>query len=386
MGSTIEPKRRLPYGKQWLDDADVQALVDTARGDYLTTGPRVDALEARLAELVGQSHAVAVNSGTSALHCLYYGARIGKGDEIVTSPLTFVATAAAALHLGADVKFADVDADTGLLNPGAAEAACSDRTRAIVAVDYAGQPADYDALRAVLPQKARLFADAAHSLGAMYKGKPACQAADGSTFSFHPVKPVTTAEGGAIVTADRGLADRARLYRCHGMVREVQNLTRKDVGPWYYEVTDIGHNFRITDLQCALGLSQLDKLARFITRRRKIAENYQRVLADIAEIDLPSERPDCQSGWHIYVLRVKDKKKRRPFFEALRERGLGVQVHYLPVHLHPYFERLGYKKGSCPVAEDFYDRCLSIPLYPSMDQEDIDYVVDQVHNAAKAVL
>jgi UDP-4-amino-4,6-dideoxy-N-acetyl-beta-L-altrosamine transaminase len=376
----------LPYGRQWIDDDDVDAVVEVLRSDFLTTGPQIERFEAALQAETGTRHAVALNSGTSALHAMYFAAGIVTGDEIVTSPLTFAATANAALYLGASVRFADVD-DTGNLDPDAVEGALTDRTRAIVAVDYTGHPADYDRLRPIAESRGlALLADAAHSLGATYHGRRVGGLADASSLSFHPVKLITTGEGGAVVTDDEAIASRAARFRTHGITRDRAQL-RADEGPWYHEMQILGFNYRLTDLQAALGTSQARRLDGFLARRREIARRYHEALADLDAITLPSIVAGVEPAWHLYVVRVAgDMARRRPFYERLHELGLGVQVHYIPVYLHPYYADLGYPPGLCPRAEDFYRRAVSLPIFPKMDDADVDRVIERVRTAVADTL
>ena len=376
----------IPYGRQWVDDEDIAAVAAVLRSDYLTTGPAVEAFEHGLEAVTGAARAVAVNSGTSALHAMYFAAGIGFGDEVITTPLTFAATANAALYLGATVRFADVEPDTGNIDPGAVEAMIGPQTRAVVAVDYTGHPADYDALSAVTePRGVTLLADAAHSLGATYRGRSVGRLADASELSFHPVKPITTGEGGAVVTDDAALADRAARFRTHGITRD-PSVMERDEGGWYYEQHDLGFNYRMTDLHAALGTSQLRRLDDFLARRRTIAATYLEQLADIDSLTLPTVRPDVEPGWHLFVVRVRDAARRRPFFNRLRELGLGVQVHYIPVHHHPFYRRLGFTVGSCPVAEDFSARAVSLPIFPLMSDDEVGRVVASVRRAADEAL
>lgn len=376
----------IPYGRQSVDEEDIAAVAAVLRGDFLTTGPAIGSFEAALADVTGARHAVAVNSGTAALHAMYFGVGIGPGDEIITTPLTFAATANAALYLGATVRFADVDRETGNLDPAAVEPLLGPRTRAIVAVDYAGQPADYDAVREVIgSRRIALLADAAHSLGATDHGRPVGTLADASTLSFHPVKPITTAEGGAIVTDDPELARRAARFRTHGITRDPTEL-QGDEGPWYYEQHDLGLNYRLTDLQAALGLSQLRRLDEFLARRRAIAARYDRELASIAGIELPTVSDGVESGWHLYVVMVRDASRRRAFFEHLREIGIGVQVHYIPVYRHPYYRQLDVSFARCPVAEDRYSRSISLPIFPRLTDDDLQRVIDRIRTAARKTL
>lgn len=376
----------IPYGRQWIDDEDIAAVASVLRSDYLTTGPAVEEFEHALEGVTGARRAVAVNSGTSALHAMYFGAGLGPGDEVITTPLTFAATANAALYLGATVRFADVLADTGNLDPGAVEAAIGARTRLVVAVDYTGHPADYDDLEAVTSVRGvTLLADAAHSLGATYRGRPAGRLAAACELSFHPVKPITTGEGGAVVTDDEELADRAARFRTHGITRDPDVMERDD-GAWHYEQHDLGFNYRLTDLHAALGTSQLRRLGSFLGRRRAIAARYLDQLADVDALTLPAVRPDVEPGWHLFVVRVPDAARRRPFFDRLRQLGLGVQVHYIPVHHHPYYRRLGFVPGTCPIAEDFSARAISLPIFPQMSDDEVDRVISAVHIAARDIL
>jgi UDP-4-amino-4,6-dideoxy-N-acetyl-beta-L-altrosamine transaminase len=377
--------RFLPYGRQWIDDDDIAAVVGVLRSDYLTTGPAVTRFETALTEATGAQHAVALNSGTSALHAMYFAAGIGPGDEIITSPLTFAATANAALYLGATVRFVDVEPDTGNLDPDLVETAITERTKAIVPIDFAGHPADYDPLRAIAERHdLKLLADAAHSLGASYKGRPVGTLADASELSFHPVKPITTAEGGAVTTDDPDLARRAARFRTHGITKDAAELERPDEGPWWYEQHDLGLNYRLTDVQAALGTSQLLKLERFIARRRAIAAQYDAALADVDALELPGRRAAIEPGWHLYVVRARDLGLRGPLFERLRAQGLGVQVHYLPVYWHPYYARLGYPRGLCPRAEQYYAGAISLPIHPAMSDDDVARAIEAVWSAVGA--
>jgi UDP-4-amino-4,6-dideoxy-N-acetyl-beta-L-altrosamine transaminase len=376
----------IPYGRQSIDDGDIAAVAEVLRSDFLTTGPAVDSFESALADVTGAAHAVAVNSGTAALHAMYFAAGIGAGDEVVTSPLTFAATANAALYVGATVRFADVDPATGNLDADAVESLLGPRTRAVVAVDYGGHPADYDALRSVIGSRSvALLADAAHSLGATDRGRPVGTLADASTLSFHPVKPITTAEGGAVVSNDRGLADRVARFRSHGITRNRAELER-DEGPWYYEQHDLGFNYRLTDLQAALGSSQLQRLGEFLARRRSIAGEYDRGLRGIDGLELPTVRDGVRPGWHLYVVLVRDASRRRAFFERLREMGIGVQVHYIPVYWHPYYRKLDASFPPCPAAEDRYARSVSLPIFPRLAADDLERVIDRVRTAARETL
>lgn len=377
----------LPYGRQSIDDDDIAAVVEALRSDFLTTGPRVADFEAALADATGARFVATVNSGTAALHAAYRAVGVQPDDEVVMPALTFAATANAALYLGARPVFADVDRETGTLDPESVERVITRRTRAIVAVDYAGHPADYDVLRDIATRRGlALVDDAAHSLGATDRGRKIGELADVATLSFHPVKHVTTGEGGAVISRDPDVHRSVMEFRSHGMVREENRLRHKE-GPWYHEMQGLGFNYRLTDLQCALGVSQLRKLPRFLERRRQIAARYDRDLAGLELFEIPRRRPGVEPAWHLYVLRVdgdpaKRARKRALAYEALRRRGIGVQVHYLPVYRHPYYEDLGYPAGLCPVAEEFYSRAISIPIFPAMTEAEVDRVVEAVRGVA----
>ncbi|HKK13416.1 MAG TPA: UDP-4-amino-4,6-dideoxy-N-acetyl-beta-L-altrosamine transaminase [Gammaproteobacteria bacterium] len=375
------PAPWLPYGRQCLDEDDVQAVVEVLRSDWLTTGPQVEAFEAEFAARVGAGEAVAVSSGTAALHSAMNALAVGPGDEVIVTPMTFAASANCILYQGARPVFADVDPDTLLIDPEAVERLVTPRTRAIVAVDYAGQPCDYAALRAIAERKGvALVADACHSLGGHREGRPVGSLADVSVFSLHPVKPVTSGEGGVVTTDDPELAARLRRFRNHGITTD--HRERIASGSWAYEMVELGYNYRLTDIQCALGRSQLRKLDRFTVRRRAIAARYDSAFASVAGVSPLSAVPGAGHAWHLYVVRVAGDRDR--WFRALRSRGIGVNVHYLPVYLHPYYRaRLGLEPGLCPVAEAAYRDILSLPLFPAMTDEDVTAVVEAVTDTAR---
>jgi perosamine synthetase len=302
----------------------------------------------------------------------------------VTSPLTFAGTANAALYLGGKVRFVDVSPDTGNIDPAAIGAAIGPRTRFVVAIDFAGHPADYDALEEAAGPDVPILADAAHSLGATYRDRSVGKLARGTALSFHPVKLVTTGEGGAVLTDDQRLADRARTFRTHGIERTEE--AQAEHGGWWMEQVALGFNYRMTDVQAALGSSQLRKMAAFLARRRAIAARYDAELGSIDEIELPGRRGNVEPAWHLYAIRVRGAARRRPFFEELRRLGLGVQVHYIPVYWHPYYRDLGYQRGLCPVAEDLYGRSVSIPMFPKLTDAELDRSIELVHQAARTTL
>lgn len=363
----------IPYGRQMIGDDDVAAVVDALRSDFLTTGPRVATFEAGVAEYCGAAHGVAVNSGTAALHCVMHALGVGPGDEVVVPPITFAATSNSVLYCGGTPVFADVDAETLLLDPARVEACITERTRAVVGVDYAGQPCDWDALRAIADRHGlALVADACHAIGATDKGRPVGTLADATCFSFHPVKHVTTGEGGMAVTDDADLAERMRCFRTHGISADPK--AREAAGTWYYEMVELGFNYRITDIQCALGVSQLGKLPGWLERRRALAARYDALLAGVDDVRPLGLRPGVEHAYHLYVVRV-DAAVRARVFAGLREAGIGVNVHYVPVHLHPYYRReLGTGPGLCPVAEAAYEGLLSLPMWAGMDDADVERV------------
>ncbi|MGW6493912.1 DegT/DnrJ/EryC1/StrS family aminotransferase [Nonomuraea angiospora] len=366
----------LPYGRQSIIESDIEAVAEVLRGDWLTTGPAVGRFEAELARWTGGVPCVAVTSGTAALHVAYVAAEVRAGDEVVTSPLTFVATAATAALLGARVVFADVQPDTGNLDPDAVAALVTPRTRVVTAVDYAGHPADYDELRAVADRAgAVLMADSAHSIGAAYKDRPVGATADLTTFSFFPTKTVTTAEGGAVAAADPGRFRRAARFRNHGLVREPADQREPDVGGWHQEVHEFGLNYRLPDVLCALGVSQLGRLERFRERRRELVARYNALLRDVPGLTLPAQRAYVRPSWHLYPVRVRDGR-RREVYERMRAAGIGVQVNYLPAYWHPVFEDLGYRRGLCPRAEAYYAEELSLPLFPDLTDAQQDRVAE----------
>ena len=375
----------LPYGRQWITEDDIRLVVDVLRSDWLTTGPMVERFEEAFARRVGAAEAVAVSSGTAALHAAMFASGIGPGDEVIVPPMTFAATANCVVYQGATPVFADVDPDTLLLDPARVEACLTPRTRAVIAVDFAGQPCDYEAL---LPLARRhglaLVADASHALGAAAAGVPVGSLADLSTFSMHPVKPITTGEGGMITTDSPEMAERMRRFRNHGFTRD--HRQRAAAGSWHYEMTELGYNYRLTDFQCALGLGQLSKLDGWLARRGEIAGRYDRAFASLPGIRPLGLREGVTHGWHLYVVRIDRERfgtDRATLFAALRAGGIGVAVHYIPVHLHPFYRRrFETGPGLCPVAEAAYEEILSLPIFPAMSEEDVARVVTAVENVA----
>ena len=398
----------IPYGRQSIDDADIEAVVKVLKSDYLTTGPAVEAFEKKVADYVGAKYAVAVSNGTAALHVACLAAGIGEGDEVITTPITFAASANCVLYCGGTPVFADIDPDTYNISPEELESKITPQTKAIIPVHYTGQPCDMDAILEIARKHDLLvIEDGAHALGASYKGKKIGSIADMTCFSFHPVKPVTTGEGGMIVTDNEELYRKLVLYRSHGITRdkdmmqqyeeqlqqssdpalqEAADMLRGDVidpGGWYYQQLELGYNYRITDISCALGASQMDKLDRFLERRRQIAKKYDEAFADIPQIKTPWQQEGCQSGWHLYMIQTMERS-RREVFDGLRQAGIGVNVHYIPVYRHPYYQRNGYAGVHCLNAEAFYERAISLPIFPGLTGQQ-DYVIEHVIKECTAI-
>lgn len=371
----------IPYSRQSIDKRDIAAIHKVLNSDWLTQGPKVREFEEALAKEIGAKFVVTFSSGTAALEAAYFSAGVKKGDEIITSPLTFAATANAALWTGAKVVFADVEKDTGNLDPKDVLKKVTARTKAIVPVDYAGLPAKLNALRKIAKDcSAILIEDAAHSLGARYYGKNIGGIADMTMLSFHPVKSITTGEGGAVSTQNRMLYERLKLFREHGITKDPKKFLLKNQGGWYYEMQELGHNYRLTDIQATLGISQLGKLHSFITRRRSLAKRYHKAFSVHKDLIVPVESGNLQSSWHLYPLRLAGSavRRRAEIFKKLRESGIGVQVHYIPVYLHPFYRKLGYKRKSCPEAEAFYEAEISLPLFPELRSSDQKKVIKMV--------
>lgn len=365
----------IPYGKQTIEQDDIQAVVDVLKSDFLTTGPKIAEFEQTVADYVGAKYAVAISNGTSALHAACFAAGIEPGDEVITTPLTFAASANCVLYCGGTPVFADVDPKTYNIDPEDIQRKITDRTKAIIAVHLAGQPCDMDAIHSIAREHGLIvIKDGAHALGSVYKGKKVGSMSDMTTFSFHPVKPITTGEGGMIVTDNEDFYKKMILFRSHGITRDDSMMTRND-GPWFYQQFNLGYNYRITDIQCALGCSQMKKLDRFLARRKEIVARYNEAFADCDNIITPYQLSDTESGWHLYIVQVK-KCDRRQVFENMREKGIGVNVHYIPVYMHPYYQEHGYENVHCANAEEIYSHIISLPLYPGLTSEQQDYVID----------
>jgi perosamine synthetase len=377
-GGTPVRAEFLPYGKQSIDEEDIAAVVETLRSDWLTTGPKVGEFEEAFASWVGARYAVSFSSGTAALHGAAFAAGIGVGDEAITSPLTFAATANCVLYQGGTPVFADVQTDTLNIDPERVSERITPRTKALLPVDYAGHPADLDKLYAVADRHGlTIIEDACHALGAEYHGRRVGSISHMTVFSFHPVKHLTTGEGGMVTTDNPHFADKLRKFRNHGISSEAR--ARQANGQWHYEMVLLGFNYRLTDIACALGLRQLSKLEINLARRRDVAAKYSETLGDFSAITLPDVRDHVLPAWHLYPLRLDLEALstgRAEIFQALRAENIGVNVHYIPVHLHPYYrDRFGYKPGDYPVAESAYERLISLPMFHGMTDNDVDDVL-----------
>ncbi|HEY1659126.1 MAG TPA: UDP-4-amino-4,6-dideoxy-N-acetyl-beta-L-altrosamine transaminase [Candidatus Sulfotelmatobacter sp.] len=380
-GGTPVRKTLLPYGHQSITEDDIAAVVNALRSDWLTTGPKVGEFEEVFAAEVGAKYAISFSSGTAALHAAAFAAGLKPGDEAITTPLTFAATANCILYQGATPVFADVNDDTLNLDQGKVAARISSRTRAILPVDYAGHPADMDSIQELAARHGCIvIEDASHALGAEYKDHRVGSLADMTVFSFHPVKHLTTGEGGMVTTNRPDFAETLRRFRNHGISSEARQ--RQAEGQWFYEMVVLGFNYRLTDIACALGLSQLERLRQNLSRRREIATQYTSAFRDLEGITTPAVRENVNPAWHLYPIRLNLEKltaNRARIFRALRAENIGVNVHYIPVHLHPYYrDRFGYRGGEFPVAENAYERLISLPMFHGMSDQDVEDVVAAV--------
>ena len=378
---------KIYYGRQWIGEDDIRAVEEVLRSDYITCGPKVDEFEQELARYTGAKYAVAVSNGTAALHCACLAAGIGPGDEVITTPLTFAASANCALYCGARPVFADVDPHTYNSDPASVRAHITNKTKAIVAVDFTGQAVRHEELRAICDEFGLVFIeDAAHAIATKYKGQQVGSLADLTCFSFHPVKTITGGEGGAVTTNDEALYRKLVLAHTHGITHDeslMQDAPHE--GPWCYEQISLGYNYRMTDFQAALLVSQLHKVDHFAARRKQIVSAYNKAFADMPELILQQEIPESDTCRHLYIIRLALDKltcTRRQFFDAMSAENVQCQVHYVPVYWFPYYQALGYEKGLCPVAEEIYQGIMSIPLYPKMTDQDVE---DTIHAVKKVV-
>ena len=373
----------LPYGHQWIDEEDIKAVSEVLRSDWITQGPKVSEFEKVFAKYVEAKYAVAVNSGTAALHAACFAAQIEKGEEVITTPITFVASANCVLYKGGIPVFADIDADTLNIEPEEIKKKMTKKTKAIIPVDFTGLPVDLEKiLQIAKDNNLIIIEDASHALGATYKDSKIGSISDTTIFSFHPVKHITTGEGGMITTNNKEYYERLKIFRTHGITKDKDKLLN-DNGPWYYEMQELGYNYRLTDFQCALGLSQLKKIDGIIQRRREIVKKYNSGFKNMPEIKIPEINPvDSNPAWHIYMIQLnleKIKVSRREIFEALLAENIGVNVHYIPVHLQPYYQkRFGYHLGDFPKAENYYSRAITLPIFPKMTDKDVDDVIRAV--------
>ena len=372
----------IPYGKQSIDKSDIDAVIEVLQSDFITTGPKISEFEKAVCDFTGAKFAVAVSSGTAALHCAMFAAGIKAGDEVIVTPMTFVASSNAILYCGGTPVFADVIPGSLLIDPMEVKKKITSRTKAVIAVDYAGQPCDYDALNALcLKHGLLLISDACHSIGSKYSGRKTGTLADITVFSFHPVKHITTGEGGMVLTDNSEFAGKMKMFRGHGISTDYRQ--REEKGSWFYEMTELGYNYRITDFQCALGISQLKKLPGWITLRQKIASQYDDAFKDNHSIISITRSPNVSHAYHLYVVKIETGDRNRIFTE-LRNAGIGVNVHYIPVHLHPYYRKtFGTAEGLCPAAEKAFTQIISLPMFPGLKNEDLEYVINTVKELLK---
>ena len=385
-GGTPVRDTKIYYGHQYIDESDVQAVVDVLRHHDLTCGPKIKELEDKLCSVTGAKYAVVCSNGTAALHIACLAAGVGEGDEVITTPITFAASANCALYCGARPVFADINPETYNIDPKKVEEAVTNKTKAVVAVDYTGQSAELDPLLDICrANKLILIEDGAHVIGTKYKGRANGSIADMTTFSFHPVKTVTGGEGGAVLTNDETLYKKLLLYRSHGITRDESLMEHEPDGAWYYEQVALGYNYRMTDIQAALIISQLDKLSMFSERRKEIVARYNEAFGKLPQLFVQKEIPDSDTTRHLYMLRIVPEKlsiDRKKFFDALAAENVCCNVHYIPTYYFPYYEKLGYQKGLCPNAEKLYEEIITLPLYYAMTDEDVESVIKAVTKIA----
>lgn len=379
--------KKLYYSHQYIDDADIEAVVGVLKSDYLTTGPHIASCEKKLCEVTGAKYAVLCANGTAALHIACMAAGLGKGDEVITTPITFAASANCALYVGAAPVFADIDEDTYNLDPASVEEHITPKTKAVVAVDFGGQSVDEDAFLALKQKYGFVYIeDGAHVIGTRYKGKPNGSYADMTTLSFHAVKTITGGEGGAVVTDNEEYYHRLLLYRTHGITHDPAEMEHTPDGPWYYEMIALAPNYRITDMQAALIESQLEKLPQFAARKKEIVRRYDEAFSRIPGLIVQKETEGSDTVRHLYILQVNPEHltiSRRQFFDAMGAENIVCNVHYIPVYTFPYYEKLGYQQGLCPKAEKLYSRMFTIPLYYAMSDQDVEDVIRAVTRIAE---
>jgi UDP-4-amino-4,6-dideoxy-N-acetyl-beta-L-altrosamine transaminase len=379
--------KQIPYATQWIEEDDIIAVADALRSSNLTQGPLVEEFEKSIAQYCGAKYAVAVSSGTAALHVACLAAGVSVGDEVVTSANTFAASANCVLYCGGKPVFADIEPDTALIDPADIRKKLTKKTKAIIPVHFAGQPAYMEEISKIAKgNDLKIIEDAAHAIGAKYRLKKgqdwikvgSCYHSDMTILSFHPVKHITTGEGGAVLTNDQNLYEKLVFFRSHGITRSTKHMKETE-GLWYYEMHELGFNYRLTDIQCALGTSQLKKLDKFVARRKEIAKMYDEAFSSMERIDLIKEKKGFDSSRHLYVVLVDNRKN---VFNWLKtETNIMVNVHYIPVYFHPYYRNLGYERGLCPIAEEYYSRAISIPMHPKLSDEEIEYVIEKIKQA-----
>lgn len=382
LGGTPVRSTKISYGKQYIDEKDIDAVTEVLKSGYITCGPKITEFEQKLCKITGAKYAVAVSNGTAALHLACMAVSLQEGDELITTPITFAASANCALYCGAKPVFADINPETYNISPASIREKITPATKAVVAVDFTGQAVELDEIRSICKEhNLILIEDAAHAIGTKYKGQPVGSIADLTTFSFHPVKTVTAGEGGAVTTNDEELYHKLLRLRAHGITRNTNEMMHPTEDPWYYEQVELGYNYRLTDFQAALVSSQLDKLPAFSKRRHEIVTRYNEAFKPMPEIIVQKEIAESDTTRHLYILQLNTELlncSRREFFDALCAENVCPQVHYIPVYYHSYYEKLGYRKGLCPVAEKLYERILSIPLYYSMSDQDVEDVITAV--------
>lgn len=393
----------ISYGRQFIDEDDIKIVVETLKSDYMTQGPKIKEFEEKVAEYHGCKYAVAFCNGTAALHAAYYSIGLKKDDEFVTSPITFAASGNGGLYLGGIPKFVDIDKDTYNMDINKLPEVITEKTKVITPVSLAGYPVDLKAIRGIIEKTGKdikIIHDAAHAIGALRDGRNIVDYADVTILSFHPVKHVTTGEGGMVLTNSKEYYKKLCLFRTHGITKDPKELLENH-GAWYYEMQDLGYNYRITDMQCALGITQMNKLNRSLYKRNQIAKFYEKELKDIKWLKLPlkyfskewlndekyknlKEKPENLNSYHLFPILLKNSEERKKFFDYMREKNIFVQVHYIPLHLMPYYRKnFGYKKGDFPVAEDYYSREVSLPMYPTLTEEELKYIIKIIKNLDK---
>ncbi len=383
IGGTPVRETKISYGRQYIDDKDIQAVTEVLKSGYITCGPKINEFEKKLCEITGAKYAVAVSNGTAALHLACMAIELGEGDEIITTPITFAASANCALYCNAKPVFADINPETYNISPASIREHITPATKAVVAVDFTGQAVELDEIRSICNEyNLVLIEDAAHSIGTKYNNRPVGSIADMTTFSFHPVKTVTAGEGGAITTNNENLYRKLLRLRAHGITRNTEEMVNRNDNPWYYEEVELGYNYRLTDFQAALATSQLDKLPAFSKRRKEIVARYNEAFKDLPEIIIQKEIPESDTTRHLYIIQLNLELlncNRRDFFDALCAENIYPQVHYIPVYYHSHYEKLGYQKGICPAAERLYERIITIPLFYSMTDQDVEDVIHAVN-------